>query len=72
MRINMSMNREEEKFAADSWWATKPEFVLYTLRSQLRAASVIWPELAVLEIGLFTPPESGKSVETPAAEKKDE
>lgn len=48
MRIEVNMTADETKFRSDSWWAHGPqghEFVVETLRAQLAAAAVIWPEL---------------------------
>lgn len=50
MKIEMSMIREEDKFHANSWWATSPGFVLLTLRAHLAAAMVIWPELSAYHL----------------------
>lgn len=46
----MSMSKAEQKFSVGSWWASSPEFVLRALTSQLKAAAVIFPELAAYEI----------------------
>lgn len=47
MKIEVSMTQEEDKFSVSSWWARDAEFVLFTLNAQLKAASAMWPELAV-------------------------
>ena len=44
MRVSVSMAKDPE-FNVSSWWATKPEFVIQTLQSQLEAAQAVWPEL---------------------------
>jgi hypothetical protein len=41
---------DEQRFDSGSWWAVAPELVLETLRCQLKAASVVWPELDKYEI----------------------
>jgi hypothetical protein len=45
MKIDVSMAADQHKFSVNSWWATSPDFVLYSLDSQLKAAAAIWPEL---------------------------
>lgn len=50
MKIEVNMKPENE-FSVSSWWAKSPEFVLQSLRQQLEAAAVIWPELKNLKIG---------------------
>lgn len=44
MKIDYAVSNDDE-FHAGSWWAKSPDFVLKTLRTQLEAAAVIWPEL---------------------------
>lgn len=52
MKIEVSMTTVDKAlFEVNRWWATKPDFVLETLRAQLAAAAVIWPELKVYRIG---------------------
>jgi hypothetical protein len=45
MRVGVSMTADKNEFNVSSWWATKPEYVLSALQSQLEAAQAIWPEL---------------------------
>lgn len=44
------MKNDEEKFTVERWWAKGPNFVLFALGSQLKAAQAIWPELVGYEI----------------------
>jgi hypothetical protein len=56
MRIEVNMTIEEQKLAICSWWASSPAFALETLRSQLEAARILWPEeLGDIIIGTTTP-----------------
>jgi hypothetical protein len=57
MKIDMSMNKDEQKFTVGTWWATSPEFVLHALSSQLKAAAVIFPVLAEFTISAPASPE---------------
>jgi hypothetical protein len=50
MHIDISMTTDEKKFYSHSWWAKCPDFVIETLRAQLDAAAVIWPELKQFEL----------------------
>lgn len=50
MRLDISMSTEKTEFTVSSWWAKTPEFAIDSLRSQLEAATVIWPELARYQI----------------------
>ena len=45
MKVEVSMTKDETKFTSERWWASTPEFVLYTLGRQLKAAAAIWLEL---------------------------
>lgn len=51
MKIEVVMIKED-RFVAESWWATDPAFVLNTLRGHLNAAAIIWPELASYHLDL--------------------
>lgn len=45
MRVDVSMTVEKDEFNVSSWWAKNPQFVINSLRSQMEAAAVVWPEL---------------------------
>ena len=44
MKLEISMTIDKQLFEINHWWATAPEFVLDTLRAQLDAARILWPE----------------------------
>lgn len=50
MKIEVSM-QTDALFEVHHWWAKKPEFVIETLRAQMKAASAIWPELRAYSVG---------------------
>lgn len=49
MKVEVSMTTED-KFTVETWWATRPEYVVMALRQHLLAATAIWPELAAVRI----------------------
>lgn len=45
MKIEIDMDITK-KFSVRNWYANSPDFVMEALRSQLKAATAIWPELS--------------------------
>lgn len=57
MKLEITMSREEQRLSVNSWWATSPGFVLTTLRANLEAARILWPDdLKNVVIGSTEPP----------------
>lgn len=54
MQVDVSMS-DDNKFHASSWWANSPDFVIKTVKAQLKAAAVIWPELEAYTITEVSP-----------------
>lgn len=66
MRIEMSMGIADDKFKVEGWWATKGDFVIHSLASQLDAAKVIFPELKRFELMEMRAPEPEPTPSAPA------
>lgn len=54
MRVEISMTSDENKLMVNAWWATSPEFVIESIKSQLAAAQTIWPELKRFRLDIFS------------------